>query len=352
MVRTGKGFTRATLVVIAGLTVLAVASHFLVDWLWFSAIGYLDVFWIILTTKALLFITVVLASTAILGVNGWLALRFTPQPKTSLSLPFEWQAVPNPPSAPDFSEHARRHLPVLIAAAAGVLGFLTAAVEMSSWDVVLRFLFQVPFAQSDPVYGKNIGFFLFSLPVYLAVKNWMLLTTILSGLIAGAVHWVRGGIVWHVRRLSMTPAALAHGSVLLAIFFAVKAWSYYLDRFLLLYGDNGVVVGASYTDLTIELPVLWVLVGLSFVASVAAWIGPMTAVALTALAPPAQTFRRGRGLCRWVGLTLHHGPGPLGPTAYKFVARCCATVRAATWVSAAKVSAPPYGRPCIRTGHG
>ena len=270
LVRTGKGFTRATLVVIAALTVLAVACHFLVDWLWFSAIGYLDVFWIILSTKALLFITVVIASTTILGVNGWLALRFTPQPKTSLSLPFEWQAVPNPPSAPDLSEHARRHLPVLIAAAAGVLGFLTAAVEMSSWDVVLRFLFQVPFAQSDPVYGKNIGFFLFSLPAYLAVKNWMLLTTILSGLIAGAVHWVRGGIVWHVRRLSMTPAALAHASVLLAIFFAVKAWSYYLDRFLLLYGDNGVVVGASYTDLTIGLPVLWVLVGLSFVASVAA----------------------------------------------------------------------------------
>ena len=98
----------------------------------------------------------------------------------------------------------------------------------------------------------------------------MLLTTILSGLIAGAVYWVRGAIVWHVRPLSMTPAALAHASVLLAIFFAVKAWSYYLDRFLLLYGDNGVVVGASYTDLTIGLPVLWVLVGLSFVASVAA----------------------------------------------------------------------------------
>ena len=48
LVRTAQGFTRATLVVIAGLTVLAVASHFLADWLWFSAIGYLNVFWIIL----------------------------------------------------------------------------------------------------------------------------------------------------------------------------------------------------------------------------------------------------------------------------------------------------------------
>src|SRR3982750_851828 len=67
----------------------------------------------------------------------------------------------------------------------------------------------------------------------------------------------------------MSPAAIAHASALLALLFGVKAWSYYLDRLLLLYGDNGVVVGASYTDLTIGLPVLWGLIGLSGIAAVA-----------------------------------------------------------------------------------
>src|SRR3954464_3860269 len=39
-------------------------------------------------------------------------------------------------------------------------------------------------------------------------------------------------------------------------------------------------------------------------------IGPVTAVALTALAPPAQTFRRGRDFAAWVGLTpLQHSTG-------------------------------------------
>ncbi len=51
----------------------------------------------------------------------------------------------------------------------------------------------------------------------------------------------------------------------------VKAWSYGLDRFLLLYGDNGVVVGASYTDVHVEIPVLWLLVGVAAAASVASW---------------------------------------------------------------------------------
>jgi uncharacterized membrane protein (UPF0182 family) len=47
----------------------------------------------------------------------------------------------------------------------------------------------------------------------------------------------------------MSPTAITHGSMLLGCFFVVKAWSYRLDRYLLLYGDNGVVVGASYTDI-------------------------------------------------------------------------------------------------------
>ena len=39
-------------------------------------------------------------------------------------------------------------------------------------------------------------------------------------------------------------------------------------------------------------------------------VGPVTAVALTALAPPAQTFGRGRDFAAWVGLTpLQHSTG-------------------------------------------
>jgi uncharacterized membrane protein (UPF0182 family) len=57
----------------------------------------------------------------------------------------------------------------------------------------------------------------------------------------------------------------------LGLFFAVKAWSYGLDRFLLLYGDNGVVVGAGYTDIHVALPVLWVMIGLACTAALVSW---------------------------------------------------------------------------------
>ena len=129
----------------------------------------------------------------------------------------------------------------------------------------------MPYGASDPLYSNDISFYLFTLPAYIAVKNWMLLTLFLSALFAGAIYWVHGDFEYAAQRRSMSPIAIAHGSALLGFFFAVKAWSYGLDRYLLLYGDNGVVVGASYTDIHVELPVLWLLIGLSIVAAFAAW---------------------------------------------------------------------------------
>jgi uncharacterized membrane protein (UPF0182 family) len=93
-------------------------------------------------------------------------------------------------------------------------------------------------------------------------------------LVAGLV-WLNGWLALRGRKaawaLAVAPklpwSILAHGSALLGAFFLVKAWSYGLDRYLLLYRDNGVVVGASYTDLHVELPVLGLLIALALLAS-------------------------------------------------------------------------------------
>jgi uncharacterized membrane protein (UPF0182 family) len=160
---------------------------------------------------------------------------------------------------------------LLILAVALVVGLLIAMGETGKWDLILRLIYQVPYGQNDPLFDKDIGFYLFSLPVYVALKNWLILILLLSTLMVAAIYFVHGDINLDRRPWGVSSAAIAHGSALLGLYFAVKAWSYALDRYLLLYNDNGIVVGAGYTDVHVELPVLWLLIGLSAVAAVVAW---------------------------------------------------------------------------------
>ena len=71
-----RGIAVAVIVIVACFIVLGLTSDFLVDWAWFSAIGYLDVFGTILGGKAVLFFAVFAGSAILLWVNGSLASRF------------------------------------------------------------------------------------------------------------------------------------------------------------------------------------------------------------------------------------------------------------------------------------
>jgi uncharacterized protein len=271
------GLIIAAALVAIGLILLGLTGDFLVDWLWFSAVGYLSVFWTTVVAEAMVFVAVFLATAAVLWVNGSIAARAARSQATQLSADFEWKRA-GTATLPDVLKLLRHRLPwpLVIAGGAGLLALLSAWGEVRNWGVFLRFLDQVPYGANDPVYNKDIGFYLFSLPAYVVIKNWMLIALFLSALFAAAIYWVHGDIEWSAVRRSMSPAAIAHGSVLLGCFFAVKAWSYALDRYLLLYGDNGVVVGAGYTDVHVELPALWLLIALSVVAAFIAWANART----------------------------------------------------------------------------
>ena len=254
------------------LILLELVVSFLVDWLWFSEIVYLDVFWTTIVAEVEIFIAVFIATSIILWANGLLALRFAQSRRDHGPADFEWKSA-STTTLPDALEFTRHRLPwrVVVPVGACFLAMLVAWGEVDNWRVFLQFLYQVPFGANDPVYDKDISFYLFTLPALVAIKNWLVFTLFLSVLFVAAIYWVHGDIEYTAQRRSMSPRPIAHGSVLLGFFFAVKAWSYGLERYQLLYGDNGVVVGASYTDIHVGLPVLWLLIGLSIIAAIAAW---------------------------------------------------------------------------------
>ncbi len=264
-----KGILAAIVIFLAALIFLAVAAGLLVDWLWFSSIGYADVFWTVVAAKAGLFAAVFAASLAILWLNAHWAYRLsigdlTARPK----VPAPWDASKGPLLELEYSSwrlFPRR----VLSGASFIWATFVALGEMSNWSVALRFIYQSAYGQTDPIYSHDIGFYLFALPAYVAVKNWLLLILFLAALFAIIIYAIHG-YDFAVGNLQRS-IPLAHGSVLLGLFFAVEAWSYWLERFLLLYNDNRVVVGAAYTDVHVQLPVLSFLVGLALAAAFASF---------------------------------------------------------------------------------
>jgi len=263
-------------VAVAGAIALALATSFFVDWDWFDSLGYVDVFWTAFGAKIALFNVIFAASVIAIWANSLVAHRVARRAAIIHSLTSPWDSQGG-------TSQAARHIPWrgLIATVALVLALLIASSEAAQWDLALKFLYQVPYGQNDPIYGKDISFYLFSLPAYVAIKSWLLFTLALSSLCAAGVYWAHGAIVLHNQRRWISPAIIAHSSVLLAIFLLLTAWGYWLYRFMLVYGDNGVVVGAGYTDIHVNLPILWVLIALCGIGAVAALVSAR-----------AQTYRR------------------------------------------------------------
>src|SRR5262249_21984612 len=203
-----QGALRMLLVVIAILVtcliLLELIAGFLVDWLWFSAVGYLDIFWKRIVAEAEIFIVVFIATGIILWANGSLALRFTQSQREQDLTDHEGQSAATA-TFPDSLVFPRRRLPwrAIIPMGAAFIAMLVAWGEVNKWGVFLRFLYREPYAASAPLFNRDIGFYLFTLPAYVAIKNWMLITLFLSALFAGAIYWVHGDIRYDVQRRSM-----------------------------------------------------------------------------------------------------------------------------------------------------
>src|SRR5262245_27219782 len=147
----------ALLAVIPLAVVLPMGTGLYTNWLWFQQLGFQRVFSTTLGAKALLGVVVGLMTAALTWLNYNLALRLSPKTAGGARrFVIEGQEIP----APDFSALAPRLAP-LIALAVGAFAGLSG---WGSWETYLRFRYQVPFGETDPIFGRDIAFYLFTLP--------------------------------------------------------------------------------------------------------------------------------------------------------------------------------------------
>jgi uncharacterized membrane protein (UPF0182 family) len=253
------------LAVFAALFLLPAFYALITDWWWFREIGYEIVFTRELTTELLLFLAVGGLSAGVLYLNLRVAQR---------------GLVPNPvvlrigPAAPRLNLTAA--LQRLSLPAALVLGVMAGFAATPAWDMVLRAIYGTRFGIVDPIFSRDIGFYVFTLPGLSAAIGLLTTLVVLCLLLLIPLYWLRGDVVRGPRGLRIEPTAGLHLAILLAVLFlltAVRLWE--VDIPSLLYSTTGPLVGASYTDVHARLPALRITAVLAVVVAVAVLVGAL-----------------------------------------------------------------------------
>ncbi len=240
---------RRWLLVLLGVVVLVAVigpriAAFYTDILWFRSIGFAERFFELLYTRFGLGIVSGLTMAVLVAVNLSVVKRVEPQ--------FRF-----PSEAEEVVERYRRAIEPffragVIAVAAGV-GLIAGTAVVGEWRTYLLWANGGQFGIDDPHFGRDLGFFVFDLPFWTLLNGWLFGAIAVTIILVGGAHYLLGGIRPQAAGQKITAAANVHLSVLLASLVAVRAWGFWLDRFMLSYSERGLVTGLSYTDVNAEL---------------------------------------------------------------------------------------------------
>jgi uncharacterized membrane protein (UPF0182 family) len=252
--------------VVVGVVIAALSSaRFYTDVLWFQEVGLTSVLWKTLRTQFLLGLVVGLFTAAVVWGNIALASRLSPvYPPFGMDL--EGAGRPDPFS--QYREAMRPHLFWVKWAIAGFIGLIAGASAVASWRLVLLWANRTDFGIEDPEFGKDVGFYMFELPLLQQVADWVWFAVMASLLTAAIAHYLYGAIRPERGLRGVSPGAMAHLSVLLGALALIKAYQYWLGTFGLNYSERGTVTGASYTDVNAQLPALRLLAIISIISAV------------------------------------------------------------------------------------
>ncbi len=255
--RTTHGITvnmvRRAVVLIVGLAAVLVALtglpalvDLMADWYWFEALGYQSVF--LAALKAKLGLGVVVGVLAFLFI--WVNLRLAQR-----------GLVPDPMVVDLRSGLPKLNLTRLVRVVslpiAALFALLIGAAASSAWLTLLRFRHRTAFDVVDPVFGRDVGYYVFTLPALSVVIGLVVTVIVLTLAMTAGLYLFRGDLLIRRRQVTIERSAELHLALLIALLFVTTALTVFLVRIpALLYSTTGPMLGASYTDLSIQVPAL------------------------------------------------------------------------------------------------
>lgn len=241
----------AILVALVALTFLT--SGFWVNWLWFGSLGLDSVLLTRYTAQWSLFAGGAVLSGLFFGLN----LRYAGRQLLGAPVAVQGQQIMLAPRV------------ITLASVVGgiVVGFIFGSSAASNWSLVLRFLNRTDFGITEPIYGRDVAFYVFTVPLLDAIRSWFLGLLILTLLAVGGLAFLRYTQGLAQGRATLPRDARGHLSLLGALTLGVFSFSYWLANYNLLFSEHGTFFGVGRTDIVAQRPANFILLGLSALAA-------------------------------------------------------------------------------------
>ncbi|HEU4332760.1 MAG TPA: UPF0182 family protein, partial [Lapillicoccus sp.] len=236
--------TTLLILVVVGIAASLIAQ-FWTEILWFDSVRFRSVFMTELGSKILLGVVGGLITAGIVGSSLYIAYRTRPiyaPTSTNQDALERYRAAVEP-----LRRIAMIGIPLMI-------GLLSGLGASGQWETFLLWRNAQSFGKTDPQFGMDVGFYVFTLPWLTFVVAFLSMALIIGVIVAAFTHYIFGGLQFQARSRRTTSAARLHLSILLAAIVLVRAASYWLERYSLTTKSTDLMTGIQYTDANAVLP--------------------------------------------------------------------------------------------------
>ena len=220
-----------------------------VDWMWFDALGHLTVYQTTLYTRLGLMAGGFLFSAGVAAASLWVAAKRAPVEFWRLQV-----AAATRDGAPPIDPARLSRLVKYAAVGVALLvGSMFAQATATAWLDVLSYLHQQDFGITDPVFGLDVGFYVFTLPLLQFARGYLMGVLALTGMVT-AGWYLLAAAAQNPQRPQLSEAGRQHLLIIGALMFVITAVGWWLARYELLTETSGAVVGVGYADEMARLP--------------------------------------------------------------------------------------------------
>jgi len=238
-----------------------------VDWLWYGEVGFREVFTTQALSRAILFLIAGLGAGGLVFGSLYMAYKsrpvFVPTNEVDPLSPYRTIVTTRPK--------------LFAFGISGIIALICGLSAQSDWTVVQLWLNGGDFGTSDPQFGNDVGFYVFTLPMIQLVLGWLFVIIAVCFIAVAVVQYLFGGIRLSGPGRKITSQATLQLSLLVAAFVLLKAVQYWYDRYELLFSNRGVTfTGASYTDINAVLPAKLILMLIAAICAIGFVVGAFT----------------------------------------------------------------------------